>query len=567
MTTPRTAPPTQPGGDVSEAAVRAFEARIDAEYEATLPARSFEEGAYYLLLAYEWHTRQGMMTPGGPKFDFIDLGKFALMHAFNWARTRPRDRGFGLPAHPDGQRADDCLGSLQRGLDYTGVYVTFSGYSRGTMVVTRLDDGGIEFAPAIDDRSGIPGRAHFDMLDRMVYAEDDPNEFAGAAKAIGTISSAITAGAISGRWLAGQLHLRLEHSALPTIRAAVSGVRTNRHFDLLPDEWSFQGLALGDFRAFWDALFIIVHAHLALTLPRHQAGGFPSESVLAYGRANWELLIAQVSGLERASVQRLIALHAFEPDFRQADVALTPFVDLGAGIVALSPNLVSGGAVERNFYAHAARRHKQDIDAASGVLAPTMARQLAAVFAVAGFQTATGVPVQTAVGNTDIDLLIWSPGEGMVLACELKWFVKSADFKEVLEREKACTTSVREQLPRYASALTADPRGLLSKAFPGHAAATIVDAACCLLLRGFVGGASVPREQFSTIPEPLLREQLAQRPRLATLIKWVRSMPFLPRAGLDFTLRSSEILTPSGTRVVTPSFEPGPPRKGRKGLR
>lgn len=67
--------------------VQLFERRLREDYQSRFPADTeWEMGALYLLLAYDFYSRQSVTT------EVVDILKFHLMHALRWGTTPRRNR-------------------------------------------------------------------------------------------------------------------------------------------------------------------------------------------------------------------------------------------------------------------------------------------------------------------------------------------------------------------------------------------------------------------------------------------------------------------------------------------
>jgi hypothetical protein len=322
----------------------------------------------------------------------------------------------------------------------------------------------------------------------------------------------------------------------------------------LPSEWSFHGIQIDKLRKLWTALTLIgtsalVSGYDALNEPR------PTwKPVLWIRMSELASCVSLLAGLSNTETRTILEWYVYDRTRRKSDIALTPFIRTGGEYVITSPELLSTSRFERNFYANAARFDKNEVDRASHLLEPHMARILAKAFNERGFQVATGVPFSSSLGSGDVDLLVWAPEERCILAVELKWFIPPADYIEVLDRTEKAERALRQQLPKYLRALSEDVEGLLRRAFRVSNMPVPESKSLGLVMRNHTGAARLRTYPFWFAPEVAFLRALNQSKTLTELAAYLAGFCWLPQRGKDFLEYNREIISPGGLTLRVPGY-------------
>ncbi len=521
------APPSQ---------LRAIEQRLDDEYGALFPSATWEEGVAHLLLAYELEL-VGDRLNGGFSALTEDTYKYALMHAMRWGAEATSNPSWSFETGAQDQVLDRARSAVLRASEYDRISVAFTSHSRGLWPVTQISDDSLTFG--YNER-----QLAYDVLE---YQQRPPivllPEKAHFAKVFRELNCApIRRGSLSFSW---------STATLPPLRTALRGFE--RRVYRLPEAWSFRGITIEEFRRFWDALKLLTFLHHSALGPR-SLGERRWRSLLIWSEEEWVANLASLAELPLSMARQILEFHIYDRHQQRPDVALTPLFRMGRGLIVASPGLIQSSSLERNLYAQLARRHKSEIDNASGILAPAMAAELAADFEKIGVRASPGVSISTSLGDSDVDLLLWSERSGRLISAELKWFVEVADVGEVFAKEAKCQESLTRQLPKHTAAIREDPVGLLRKGFRVHRAPRVKASSSILISRGFSGAARLEAFGYPIVPENTLVQKIAGGLSLRDLSAWANARRFVPRKGVDFAIADETFASPSGILITTSGF-------------
>jgi hypothetical protein len=523
-----------------EQLIRNVEREIRAEHASGFPSdHDWEVAAAHLLLAHdEWNLAQ-------LHYDVADHSKYCLMWAMRWAKeSLSRPYSF-CPQIVDTAILDAAWSALRRASAFVELFGAFRLYDRKVLRVRSASANRIVFEPNEQWMS-------FDVLDRRV------NELRRDGYQHGQLGLAIrdfvrahhdaaNAKLIDGS--ARELHREMR-SLTPAVRE-----HNSRMYEY-PRAWALRPeVTIFRLRRFWDALTLIAFVQLgmrAVSASSHYPG---FGALLCARRCEWIGAISRIADLSQSEIEPLLDMHVYDRGHLRPDIALTPFVALGNDMLATGYWLVGSSQLERNFMAFAASQFSNEYDEASGVLAPHLADELTQDFERAGFRaSAKGINVTTAVGSTDLDLVVWSPQERMVLTAELKWLISTADVMEVLNRgERKCVDALQKQLPIHKAARETDSGEIVRRAFDLSRAPPIDQSASILIARGYVGSPRLPIGEFGFVCDRLAQERLRTTSgQLNEFVTWVQSMNYLPKLGVHYQVEEAELQTESGTVLVVP---------------
>jgi hypothetical protein len=513
--------------------MRALEARIDAEYATSFPRGGFRKGALHLLGV---HDSLGKSQRGHPAADDLwEASFYSMMHAIRWGHTSSQLLLKRIPSKFRPGATSRAERTLRRGREYKQVWHAFMGFHKRVLKVARLTSDALEMEANAD-------WMRFDVLDRLVdrtVAPDMPVDLPEALREHHQRSS----GSVSqvGRTL------RYEHVPNPPLVELFRCWRETPY--QLPDEVTFYGFPMQAWRRCWAAAAVVGWVHWQLTFEVR----VETYRLLLWHRHRWRSSLRALSGLPDSTVEAMLEHLVYDPHHRPADIGRTPLVQVTKDVLATSPMLLFTNQFERNFSAHLLYNAPTRYAQASDGLDSAMAEQLSELFRAMGFRCATGVQISTAIGSTDVDLLVWDELRSEVLSCELKWLVKPADFAEVMNRgEERLKGAVNNQLPKHAAAQKDCP-SLLKRAFGLPKEPKVAFSGSCVIARGYVGSPRVPTT-FPAVGERLLRQRLSTGPTLANLWGWMHRRPYLPVLDQDFRVQVREFATPSGFILRVPDY-------------
>jgi hypothetical protein len=171
-----------------------------------------------------------------------------------------------------------------------------------------------------------------------------------------------------------------------TLRHAIPQLdAVNRKGAMLPDDWTFRGVSIGEFRTFWSAIRAIALLHSAVVKAAMPPPTLATALLLVSSPselANW---ICELVELNQARVQEIIGYHIYDRSSSTPDVALTPFLPVGRDLLAAAPSILWSSSFERNLAARLARDHGDEFAASTGMCATRMAEELKDRFQDRGF--------------------------------------------------------------------------------------------------------------------------------------------------------------------------------------
>jgi len=517
--------------------LRDVEARLDADYEATFPREyGWEMGALLLLFGHNTHLMLGR-EPRSP-----DDTKYGLMRALRLGQRVPSAPLCSAPTTVSAVQWKAARDGFGRGLEYFEICDAFMMYCDQVIPLVSVTRDKIQFGPNPDWKA-------FDVLDqRMSEGKPRPTappELTAGIKAVAEAVLKKTDTSTLRYRFADPDRARMR-GLMPLIRQVFSAAYS------LPKEWRFDAIRVRALRRAWDAMYLLAWIHRRVAECTHRRGHPHFGRLMIWPRAHWIQEISACAQLDEETTARILQYHTYDRAHRDPDIALTPFLPIGAGLLAADPRILLSSSVERNFCAHVARNYRDLYDKESHLLASKMASDLSSAFQGAGFCAATSIPVKTREGDTDIDLLVWSEQEQYLLAAELKSVIPTGDFMEVVNRgESRALEAFRERLPKYAAALTDDASGLVARAFHLRAPPAVSAHCSILIMRGYVGSPRLRAHKFPFVSEDLLQGRLKQGTTLRELVDWCTQMPYLPREGEDFFMEERSIKSPSGIVVLT----------------
>jgi hypothetical protein len=264
-----------------------------------------------------------------------------------------------------------------------------------------------------------------------------------------------------------------------------------------PATLSFGGTSFSELRKFWGALLAVSNTHETAHLI--VARGGPSKwpigsAVHVRTKAEWVDRLTDISGLSEESVSQWLSWYTFQPSVSSTSPGLQPFIEIMPQTLAVSGVLLAMASVERNFTRLVAvhpelRRYSTVISEVKEQIALS---ELATLFPKPRFQVEQTVVIP---GLTDIDLVVYEPSTGFVLAVQHKWFAAPDTLKESASNDERLTEGVH-QAKQSRDALRDNPE-LIRVTFNLPQEASIGEIEAVVICRGseptgFLGGSTIP---------------------------------------------------------------------------
>jgi hypothetical protein len=218
---------------------------------------------------------------------------------------------------------------------------------------------------------------------------------------------------------------------------------------MLPLEWRFPRYSVADFERVALAIQALALIHLRSRLRAAAIGckgcGY-ANSILLIGVEELPARIVRYTGLSASAVQNVLADLTYESaGQRNADPALQPLIPLTATTIAITPSLIVGNDLRRNF-AVLLNRMPPAKAAYSQLNAQRERDRREAVVSAssgAGYRTWNGKwPGRSDL--PDIDLAIICDREKHCLIVELKSFLEPAETREIIQRDEEVAKGIHQ---------------------------------------------------------------------------------------------------------------------------
>jgi hypothetical protein len=264
-----------------------------------------------------------------------------------------------------------------------------------------------------------------------------------------------------------------------------------------PETLSFGVRSFSELRRFWGAVLAVSNTHETahLIVAQGNPNKWPiGSAVHVRTKAEWVDRLTDIAGLSEEAVSQWLSWYTFEPSVSSTSPVLQPFIEIMPQTLAVSGVLLAMASVERNFTRLVAvhpelRRYSTAI---SEVKEQIALGDLATLFPRPRFQVKQTVVIP---GLTDVDLIVYEPSTGFVLAVQHKWFAAPDTLKESASNDERLTEGVH-QAQASRDALRDDPE-LIRVALSLSQAASIKDIEAVVICRGseptgFLGSGNIP---------------------------------------------------------------------------
>ena len=303
----------------------------------------------------------------------------------------------------------------------------------------------------------------------------------------------------------------------------------------LPIGWQFSRYSLGDFQSVFKAISAIAYIHAMVRREVMTLGGEYNNMGYAdsvYVPTCGELLgrVARYSGVSDTKVRSIFDdLTYGNRGIKRLDPALQPLIKLDSQHYAIMPHLWLLLNPERNltvlFNRIPSERkiYAKLVDEKEGLMKQRFTDDLSDK----GFRFVDGnVP-----NLTDVDLAIIRDSEKTCLLLELKWFIGSAEFREVIEKSEEIKKGI-SQVFKLKEAFDGNHKLLLEK--------LDIDSSYRLegvvVSQNWIGEANVQSPEAPVIRADHLIAKLKATESLQTTIEWLMARKYLPKEGKDFEI-------------------------------
>jgi hypothetical protein len=247
--------------------------------------------------------------------------------------------------------------------------------------------------------------------------------------------------------------------------------------------------------------------------------------------ADWKKMLGLFCPSDQ--VDALVDLFRFDPRRSDADIALTPFVELGSGYLAIVPTAVLRSNFFRNVLVLLIRRFPKEYSTyTSGrekMLAASARKTLGTNW------IGDGIPLPQWNGRQlpDIDLLIGGTNGASLVVCEVKWQLSGSSTREVINRDEYLKKGLR-QLEAIRGFLTVNPQFLLSRGLLDRETRPS-DFEFVLLCKGHLGSETIQAGGILKCDYDVFLDEVHQH-GVSSAVELARTHSYLPQLGTDFTM-------------------------------
>jgi hypothetical protein len=232
-------------------------------------------------------------------------------------------------------------------------------------------------------------------------------------------------------------------------------------------------------------------------------------------------------------IDALVDLFRFDPNRPDADITLTPLVELGSGYLAISPTAVLRSNFFRNVFVLLIRRFPKEYSTYTSGREKMLAASARKILGTTWVGDGIRLPQWKGKQLPDIDLLIGSSDRATLVVCEIKWQLSGSSTREVINRDEYLKKGLR-QLEAIREFLTANPRFLLSRELLNRETQPS-DFEFVLLCKGHMGSETIQAERILKCDYDVFLEAVQQQ-GVSRAIELARTHSYLPQLGTDFTL-------------------------------
>jgi hypothetical protein len=232
-------------------------------------------------------------------------------------------------------------------------------------------------------------------------------------------------------------------------------------------------------------------------------------------------------------IDTLIDIFRFDPSRSDADITVTPFVELDRGYLAISPTAVLRSNFFRNVLVLLIRRFPKEYSTYTSGREKLLAA--AARKTLGKYWISDGIPLPKWRGKQlpDIDILMGAPGGAPLVVCEVKWQLSGSTTREVINRDEYLKKGLR-QLEAIQEFLTAHPQFLQTRSLFNRPTQPS-DFEFVLLCKGHLGSETIQSEGIVKCDYDIFLQTVRKHGiKPALQLAWEHS--YLPGLGADFTM-------------------------------
>lgn len=536
------------GGDTSTVAppneaLANFEAAVDAAFAKwPIPHPNGYVARWFLLTVAEDSQRLLMVLPD-KRLDealvehLLDRYKFSLRSCLSRVRQECQDwTPMSLPQHAASAQYQKAQQFLFAGIDYSVASQICASAHEGSCSVAEADG---EFTVAIAE----------DRLDKRYGSLEAMRQSAG--------EHLVPHSALFWFWVTEEQHRpavlwqimtstalkrrRIVYEYDHELAYELAQVMRQASF-LIPEEWTFSWGTSHETMLLLNSLSVRVLYHLIAVqfgAQKYQLkGGAEHDLCLVQSKDKWIEDIEVFSQIDVQKIEKFVHALTYGVGSKSPDQALQPLVPLGATLLGLGPLGWLSSNVDRNLLSLQARLDSKALDRQSYLFERRMTAQLVDVFQQRWPHSVANLTLTLGAAKEELDLLVCEPNTKTVSVMELRWMLPPADPREVQARKTVCWEKV-EQIKRKTLAVESSLKAAIHTAFGLDIDAEGWTVQGMVVIEGY-GGAKSLDERIPVVPEWVLKAGAAASQSLSQLVRWARSLEWLPVEGREFDVSVSK---------------------------
>ena len=200
-----------------------------------------------------------------------------------------------------------------------------------------------------------------------------------------------------------------------------------------PEDWSFDGFTMQEYKATWKSLFVMAAIHQLACLKSGAEGGAVDNVVIVQKREELISALSELSHVAVDSVKNIVQLLTYDPKIKNTDIMYQPLVQIGSNVL-IAPTLIIESNPQRNLMSLLLKTKDSKLSVEVNRLESLMQRDIdEALSRNEHIRIARDIKLP---GNLpDIDFAIYDENSNAIMICELKWLEETDSVQETFSRE------------------------------------------------------------------------------------------------------------------------------------
>lgn len=248
----------------------------------------------------------------------------------------------------------------------------------------------------------------------------------------------------------------------------------------LPETWKFDSFTLDEYRKVWITITGFCYLHFLSVYTIKDAFLRIKNGTIVLPKKAFIDTMASLSGVDEATVEKIVNYIVFEPSKRNVDIMYQPIVMLDNELIDIAPMLFIASQPERNLLAVVSTRRDSEYSKEVNDLEELMIQDLEN--SVPQNDSLKVVKHKQLGGRLpDIDFGLCDMTSNSIMLCELKWFAAADSTKEICAREDDITHGCEQSEAVMAFAMK-DKETFVKRVFNVENGAEF-DLFCCVVAK------------------------------------------------------------------------------------